>query len=177
MPPKPGINPSLSSGKQKRAILSAIIKSQASASSNPPPNVTPCTAAIVDRGEASIRFSTRWMPSRKSPTPFAPPADSIAFSRLYSSLNPPSAHIPRPDASSSRASRVPFPPTPPRPGGAQVSTHNIHPRLNFFPCHRPGHDGRQESVHVAPHLHLLRLRQSVGNGALNRFRRNLVPRP
>ena len=41
IPPNPGISPSRSSGKQNRAILSAMIKSQTSASSNPPPNVTP----------------------------------------------------------------------------------------------------------------------------------------
>ena len=72
MPPKPGISPRRSSGKQKRAILSATIRSHVSASSNPPPNVTPWTAAMVVSGAASIAFITRWMRSRKSRTPREP---------------------------------------------------------------------------------------------------------
>ena len=58
-PPNPGISPSRSSGKQNRAILSATIRSHASANSKPPPNVTPCTAAIVTIGAASSAFITR----------------------------------------------------------------------------------------------------------------------
>ena len=59
MPPNPGIRPRRNSGKQKRAILSAMIKSQAKANSKPPPKTTPCTAAIVVTGAASIVLRTR----------------------------------------------------------------------------------------------------------------------
>ena len=41
IPPKPGINPKRNSGNANRAIFSAIIRSQANASSNPPPRQAP----------------------------------------------------------------------------------------------------------------------------------------
>src|SRR6266436_4821812 len=41
MPPKPGIRPKRSSGKAKRAILSAMMRSHVRASSKPPPKQTP----------------------------------------------------------------------------------------------------------------------------------------
>ena len=50
MPPKPGISPRRNSGKQKRAILSAMIRSQVRASSNPPPK-----SDAVNRGDGGQR--------------------------------------------------------------------------------------------------------------------------
>ena len=47
VPPKPGMIPSLISGWPKTADSAAIRKSQAIASSQPPPNASELTAAIV----------------------------------------------------------------------------------------------------------------------------------
>jgi hypothetical protein len=47
VPPKPGINPKLISGKPKYAFSEAKIISQRSANSNPPPNALPLIAAII----------------------------------------------------------------------------------------------------------------------------------
>ena len=77
IPPNPGIKPKRNSGKQKRAILSAMIRSQTRANSSPPPKVTPLTAAMVVSGEASIAFMTLWMRSRNSRTPRA--ADGLSI--------------------------------------------------------------------------------------------------
>src|SRR5579862_5340867 len=85
IPPKLGINPSRSSGKQKRVILSATIKSQSSASSNPPPKVTPCTAAIVVSGATSMAFPTRSIRSSKSRTPATRSVGGSACERSYNS--------------------------------------------------------------------------------------------
>ena len=45
--------PIATSGRPMRAVSSATRKSQASASSNPPPSVQPCSAAIDGCGSAA----------------------------------------------------------------------------------------------------------------------------
>ena len=47
VPPAPGMMPSLTSGWPKRALSAAMIRSQAIATSQPPPSAKPATAAIT----------------------------------------------------------------------------------------------------------------------------------
>ncbi len=58
VPPKPGIRPSLTSGKPMEAVVSAIRMSHANAISQPPPNAKPLTAAMVGNGKSSKRSNT-----------------------------------------------------------------------------------------------------------------------
>ena len=80
MPPKPGMIPSLISGWPKTADSAAIRKSQAIASSQPPPKAIALTAATVEtRLEPSSR-SSAWPLSISS----APPSVSICVNALMS---------------------------------------------------------------------------------------------
>ena len=65
MPPKPGMRPSRSSGKQKRAVWSAISTSSVSASSKPPPKHTPWIAPMVVTAARRADPSRAWMRSMK----------------------------------------------------------------------------------------------------------------
>ena len=60
VPPKPGMTPSLTSGCPKTALGAARMRSQHIASSQPPPNAKPCTAAMVGAGKDSSRPSMAW---------------------------------------------------------------------------------------------------------------------
>ena len=56
MPPAPAVRPTRGSGSAKRALSEAMMMSQASAISNPPPIATPFTAAIT-----GFTMSTRFV--------------------------------------------------------------------------------------------------------------------
>ena len=64
MPPKPGMIPRLTSGWPKVAERAARRMSQAIAISQPPPNASPLTAAIVVIGDCSHSRESAWMRSR-----------------------------------------------------------------------------------------------------------------
>ena len=56
VPPKPGMTPSATSGWPNFALSAATMKSQASASSQPPPRAKPLTAAIHGLAECSTAW-------------------------------------------------------------------------------------------------------------------------
>ena len=58
VPPKPGIMPSLVSGKPIRAVVSAIRKSVARIVSQPPPKAKPLMADSVGKGKSSNLLNT-----------------------------------------------------------------------------------------------------------------------
>src|SRR5579862_1861357 len=60
VPPRPGCSPSKTSGKPKLASSMAMRKSQASATSSPPPRQKPWITATVGSGSRSRRSSTAW---------------------------------------------------------------------------------------------------------------------
>ncbi|MCY1443991.1 hypothetical protein D9M71_604360 [compost metagenome] len=62
VPPAPGSTPSFTSGRPKRALSAAMMKSHISASSKPPPRVWPATAAMI----GLRRSATRSQRPRKS---------------------------------------------------------------------------------------------------------------
>ena len=80
VPPKPGMIPRLISGWPKVADSAAIRTSQAIASSQPPPNASALTAAIVTVPVEPNERSTAWPVSSSS----RPPASSIWVKALMS---------------------------------------------------------------------------------------------
>ena len=62
--PPPGKIPTLTSGSPNVAPAPATIRSQASASSNPPPSAIPSTAAIVGTGSSCSRPISPTIPAR-----------------------------------------------------------------------------------------------------------------
>ena len=71
VPPPAGMTPTLTSGRPTTAVLSATIRSQARASSSPPPSAKPCTAAMAGTGRSSTaryaaRVTGRWARSSSS---------------------------------------------------------------------------------------------------------------
>ena len=66
VPPAPGMIPSRTSVSPISAVSAAIRMSQASASSSPPPNATPFTAAMVGRGNAASASMSALISPRKT---------------------------------------------------------------------------------------------------------------
>ena len=60
VPPKPGVIPRPTSGCPNLAFEEAILKSQAMASSQPPPRAKPFTAAITGFSTFYMKFITFW---------------------------------------------------------------------------------------------------------------------
>ena len=60
MPPKPGTMPRFTSGWPNTAFSEATMKSQASASSQPPPSANPFTSAITGNGDISMVRISAW---------------------------------------------------------------------------------------------------------------------
>src|SRR3972149_8670071 len=106
MPPPPGTIPLFGSESPNRAVSAAILMSQPSAVSRPPPTATPLIAAIIGFHISilpDIRLSTG---AGGAPPPGAPPP------------GPPPPGAPPPGAPPPGPPGPPGPPVPPGPRGA-----------------------------------------------------------
>ena len=99
VPPAPGMIPSRTSVRPISALSAAIRMSQANASSNPPPNATPFTAAMVGRGNAASASMSALISPRKTRV-----SSSVQVRRSFRSAPAENALSPAPLTTSARTS-------------------------------------------------------------------------
>ena len=102
VPPAPGMIPSRASVRPISAPSAAIRMSQASASSSPPPNATPFTAAMVGRGNAASVSMSALISPRKTRV-----SSSVQVRRSFRSAPDENALSPPPVSTSARRSAPP----------------------------------------------------------------------
>lgn len=105
VPPAPGMTPRFTSGWPKRAFSPAMIRSQAMASSHPPPRAYPLTAAMMGLVIQRMRSHTRnWLRRFISTTPAS--AISVMSAPAAKARSLPVSTMQRTASSRSRRSRA-----------------------------------------------------------------------